>query len=643
MSFSRTAIARACVLAGLASVSASSFAQAASQQIIVTAARFAQPVDELPFGVSVITADDLRSAGVTTVNEALMKLLGVQGRLDFYGGGDYSLDLRGFGATADVNQVIVLDGVKLNEADLSGTRLAGIPIDTVERIEVIRGSAAVLYGEGASGGVISVTTKAAAGVARRNAANLYAAAGSYGLREARGSGTVVLGEFSFDASANKRQADNHRQNFRSEVEGGALAAQWQHEQLRAGVRRSYDRLSTGLPGGLTAAQYAADPSQTGTPQHHGTIRNDLTTAFARADLQGWELALDLGWRDKSLNDVDPAQGPFGTYAYDVDARTQALRARRGFDTGAVKHDLIAGVDRNHWRRSTTYGTAAQSSSAVYLKDALTLTTGTRIDIGARTESLKKSDGGSGTNLDDRQNAWELGLTQTLGAGWAVYGRAGRSFRLANVDEFSFFTNTPIQPQTSRDLELGTRWHDAKTRVELRAYRSTLRHEIGFDPNAANAFGGTGANTNFDPTRRQGVEAEAKTAVTPTLDLGLNLALRQARFTEGPYNGKNVPMTAKTSAAVRAAWQVLPQHRVDADLRYVSSASPDFDNICKIPGYTTLDLRYAFQHGPVELALGVANATDRRYYTQAFRCVGGQTSSIYPEAGRAFTASARWQF
>jgi len=641
VSFSRTAVARACALVGFAALSASAIAQAALQQVVITATRFAAQADDLPFGVSVITADDLRSSGVTTVNEALMKLLGVQGRLDFYGGGDYSLDLRGFGATADVNQVIVLDGVKLNEADLSGTRLAGIPIDTVERIEVIRGSAAVLYGEGASGGVISVTTKAAAGVARRNAANLYAAAGSYGLREARGSGTVVAGEFSFDASANKRQADNHRRNFRSEVEGAALAAQWQHEQLRAGVRRSYDRLSTGLPGGLTATQYAADPEQAATPDDHSTIRNDLTTAFARADLQGWELALDLGWRDKSLGST--TTGGASNYAFDIDARTQALRARRTFDTGALKHDLVAGVDRNHWRRSTAFGTATQSSSAVYLKDGLVLGGGTRIDIGTRTESLKKADGGSGTALDDRENAWEIGLTQPLGGGWAVYGRAGRSFRLANVDEFSFFTNTPILPQTSRDLEFGTRWHDTKTRMELRAYRSVLSHEIGFDPNAANLFGGFGANTNFDPTRRQGVEAEAKTALSPTVHVGLNLALRQARFTEGPYNGKNVPLTAKTSAALRADWQVLPQHRVDADLRYVSSASPDFDNVCKIPGYTTLDLRYAFQQGPLELALGVANATNRRYYTQAYRCVGGQTSSIYPEAGRAFTASARWHF
>ena len=131
-----------------------------------------------------ITADEIRAAGATTVNDAIMRLLGVPGRQDLYGGGEYSLDLRGFGATADNNQVVVLDGVRMTEADLGGTRLAGIPIESVERIEVLRGSGAVLYGEGATGGVIVITTKAGTGRQRPNGASLYGAPAAYGLRDA---------------------------------------------------------------------------------------------------------------------------------------------------------------------------------------------------------------------------------------------------------------------------------------------------------------------------------------------------------------------------------------------------------------------------------------------------------------------------
>ena len=229
--------------------------------VIVTAPRFAQNAAELPFGVSVLTADEIRDAGVATVNEAVMKLLGVIGRLDFFGGGDYGLDLRGFGGTADNNQVVIVDGIRISEADLGGTRLAGIPIESVERIEIVHGSAAVLYGEGATAGAIVITTKGGHGPARANGAELFGAAGSYGVRDVRGSGTLVAGNFALDAAANRRDADNHRDNFRSRTDGASVAGQWRNDGLRVGVRHAIDHLDTGLPGALTTAQYESNPQQ----------------------------------------------------------------------------------------------------------------------------------------------------------------------------------------------------------------------------------------------------------------------------------------------------------------------------------------------------------------------------------------------
>ena len=134
------------------------------REVVVTGSRVAGPRDAQPFGTSVLTEADIQRSGAVTVNDAIMRLLGVVGRQDFYGGGDYALDLRGFGSTADSNQVVIVDGIRFSEADLGGTRLAGIPIESVLQIEVIRGSGAVLYGEGATGGVIIVTTKAGTGV-----------------------------------------------------------------------------------------------------------------------------------------------------------------------------------------------------------------------------------------------------------------------------------------------------------------------------------------------------------------------------------------------------------------------------------------------------------------------------------------------
>ena len=63
----------------------------------------------------------------------------------------------------------------------------------------------------------------------------------------------------------------------------------------------------------------------------------------------------------------------------------------------------------------------------------------------------------------------------------------------------------------------------------------------------------------------------------------------------------------------------------------------------MPSHTTADLRYAVQWRAAEFALGVANLTNRKYYTQAFACANGVATSIYPEPGRALTASLRLRF
>lgn len=612
------------------------------QPVTVTATRFAQNAVDLPFGVSVLVADEIQASGVTTVNEAIMKLLGVPGRLDFYGGGDYGLDLRGFGTTSDSNQVVVVDGIRINEADTGGTRLAGISIDSVERIEVIRGSGAVLYGEGATGGVIVITTKAGRGTARKNQADVYAAAGSFGLRELRGNGTVVAGNFSLDVAANKRDADNHRDNFRSKVDGASVTGQWSNDWLRAGVRHATDHLDTGLPGGLSQSQYDANPRQTNSPSDFASVRNKRSSVFGEAVFGDWQIGLDAGWRDKALT------GSFSGFvsAYDVEASTYALRAKYAAKFGSIANSLTFGIDRDEWKR-TGQGAGGsvdnRRSEAFYLKDEVTLAGGMRLSAGWRTENIKKDNSDSTVNIDQRPNAWELGIVQPVMAGGSVFGRVGRSFRLPNADEFGFTTpGVTLQTQTSRDLELGGRWAYAGGRAELRLYRSALTDEIGYDSNAVGPFG-PGANVNFDPTRRQGIELEVAQALSANANVRVNAATRRARFTAGAYAGKDIPLTPRHTLSVRADWSPAAGHRIDGGVNLVSSQSPDNDNACRMPSYTTADLRYAYRWSLAELAVGVSNLGNTKYYTQAFGCDKGVVGRIYPEAGRAITASVRLHF
>lgn len=609
----------------------------------VQATRFAEPAESLPLGVSVITAEEIRASGATSVNEAVMRLLGVPGRQDLYGGGEYSLDLRGFGTTADSNQVVVLDGIRISEADLGGTRLAGIPIDSVESIEVLRGSGAVLYGEGATGGVIVITTKAGRGRQQASGGSLYGAVGSDGLRDLRGSATLNAGNgFLLDAHAQHRESDGFRDNQRSDAQAGTVSGQWSNDWLRFGARVSQDRLDARLPGALSAAQYAADPTQASRPDDSATIRGERVSAFAQAELGAWQLAFDASRREKELRSVNSGFA----YDYDIVSDTWGVRARHEGTFSGAKNVLVLGADISEWQRDVLgfFGsTATQRSRGFYAKDDVTLAGGTRFSLGARTERIRKDSTSSGTGFSDRQQAWELGVSHPFGAGWTGYARVGRSFRLANVDEFNFTApGVALRPQVSRDAELGTRWSYASGKVEARLYRSALTDEIGFDPAAAGAL--FGANVNFDPTRRQGLEVDWNHAVTPAFGVRVHAALRQATFRSGPYAGNDVPLVPRRTVALRGDWVPVAGHRLSGGVNWVSSQHPDYANACTMPSYATADARYAWQFHPrAELAVGVTNLFDRQIYTQAFACAGGQVTSIYPEAGRRFTASLRVQF
>ena len=616
------------------------------QETRVTAPRFLETVSTLAFGVSVITAAEIKSAGVTTVNDAISKLLGVPARLDFFGSGNSTLDLRGFGPAANSNQVVVLDGLRLSESDLNSPSLSGISIESIDRIEVVRGSAAVLYGEGATGGAIVITTKSGTALIRPSSAQLSAAVGSNGLRGLSATTTLAGGGFSLDITANQRDTNNHRDNFKSKTDGFAATGQWQNDWLRLGLRHGRDSQESGLPGALSAAQYAANPRQTSNPLDQGSIKNERTGVFAEANVGDWQIALDAAKRTKRYASV---QSGFA-FDFDIDASTTALRARNETKGASLANTLVFGVDNNTWRRQIpgSFGSTSNATSqAFYVKNDVTvLTTGTRISLGVRQETLRKDLNSPAILLQSRQRAWEVGAVQPLSINAAVFGRVGRSFRLANADEFSFSApGADIQPQNSQDKEIGLRFNNAATRAELRLYRSDVTNEIGFDPGIANSnsFNGLGANVNFDPTQRQGVELEVKHSLSSSVDLRANAALRRASFKSGVYTGKDVPLTPRQTLALRGDWRFADRQQINAGLQWVGAQKPDFANVCSMPAYAALDARYAYKFANAELAVGATNLTNRKYYSQAFQCIAGVTNGIYPDAGRAVTATLRLDF
>ena len=127
--------------------------------MVVTATRDAEEIRKVPANVTVITQEGIEQSNAQNVVDLLKDQVDVVVR-DFYGNGKTaSVDIRGFGETGTLNVLVLVDGRRVNDIDLSGVDWTQIPMDQIERIEIVRGSGSVLYGDNATGGVINIITK----------------------------------------------------------------------------------------------------------------------------------------------------------------------------------------------------------------------------------------------------------------------------------------------------------------------------------------------------------------------------------------------------------------------------------------------------------------------------------------------------
>ncbi len=129
------------------------------EEVVVTATRTGQSVEKVPANVTVISQEDIKNSNARTVTDLLRSEEGIVVR-DLLGHGKTAqVDLRGYGETGPYNTLVLVDGRRVNEIDLSGVDWTQIPLEQLERIEIVRGTGSVLYGDSAVGGVINIITK----------------------------------------------------------------------------------------------------------------------------------------------------------------------------------------------------------------------------------------------------------------------------------------------------------------------------------------------------------------------------------------------------------------------------------------------------------------------------------------------------
>ncbi|MFV0601467.1 MAG: TonB-dependent receptor [Brachymonas sp.] len=635
-------------------------AQQALDPVVVTATRFESEQQQQPIAAQVITAEEIRESSATTVAEVLSKLGNVHTRINFTGVPDTPIDLRGFGMTGDQNTLVLVNGQRISEYEGATARLSAIPLDSIERIEILRGSGAVLYGSGATGGTINIITRSP--IAVPLSGNVSAQIGSHDSRDLRG-GMQVGGEnWGLRLNAQHYENDNYRKNNRSKQDAvnGELRFGNQKDFIALGFNA--DNQKARLPGARTEDELWNDRRGTSTPNDYLNSKNQMYFLRGEKSLGDVTLALDISHRDKKADMYTASAWGTSLMKTDVSMTTVSPRILWKSKLGSVDNQLTAGIDWSEWSyHNDTTGTGwlssldehgKQKNRAIYIRDEMRFPTNTRLSLGARRESVEQNHRERlvpkpETSEKRYLNAYEIALQQELGSGFSAYGRMGRSFRVANIDENRcWFAPCPplLKPQTSQDREVGMEWHGKRASFRAGLFQMNVNNEIHY-----NAL--TYSNINLSPTRHRGLELEGRMFLGDSVDVAARYTRTQAKFREGIYGGVNVagndvPLVPKDRIGLNIGWQATDDTRATFNVIYTGKQRYDNDQanrFRRMPGYVVADLKVSHQMGPWRFAVGINNLFDKKYYS--YGIVNGTYTSFnaYPEDRRNAYVSAEYRF
>ncbi len=569
-------------------------AQTAKQldPVIVTATGQPTAIGDTLAPILVLTREQIEQSQALDLAELLRFYAGIELGRSGGVGSQTSIFVRG----GESNHTLVLiDGVRVNPATSGGAAVQNIAPDMIERIEIVKGPRATLYGSDAIGGVINVITRGSA----TTGADLSLRGGSDSTYDGSVRGSWAGERGSIGAQVQHLKTDGYP----------ALAGQTQDT--------GYDRTSFNVDGNVKIGKASIGAriwDASGTTDYYGYDPVDFSRVVLSQDYRNQVVALD-------------AALPFS------DALSGTLRVSRGEDDSKQNQgdDFVetirTGIDGNLvWRGERQRLTAAISAIREEVealsfgtptdetRDILSLSLQDEINAG-RHHAVLGATWADYDGFGDRvDGSLEYGFDVT--AGGRLVASASTGFRAPDAtDRFGFGGNPDLKPESAQNLELGwqQRIGDAQ-RIDLRVFRSEVDDLINVLCDAD--FNCTAINV--DEYRNEGVELTWNVVLdhwTATLT-GL---LQDPRDLS---TDTQLLRRAKRTAALRLNRQF---GRWNAGLDVLgSSPRPDFDR--ELGGYALLNLGGGVKIGTqTRVNLRVENVLDKDY----------QTSSGYNQAGVSF--------
>jgi len=703
--FSKKKIALLC--GAVLTLSSTSFALAQSSQstVIVTGSRFEENLNEVPANVKVITRDEIENSSSNTIPQVLSQIGGlrVTGLNSSALNLDASVDMGGYGPTGNSTTVVLVDGIRINPIDSGSVDWESIPIDSIERIEILQGGAGVQYGNGAVGGVINIITNGG----RKSFNQASTTYGTWGTSINNAIFRNTVDKTTYQLSANSSNTNGWRPN----TAANAYSVDAKISQDLGGGDRFYvdgyygytnSQLASPVVGLVgTGNPLAVRPQNAGNnlTTNNSGFRQGLTKSidanfvaeldtsynnktsfyytpqadyFASADygqagsamnnkLQGWQLAVSPR--------VKANFGTLGTtiFGYDFSKANQSGSSSYSPQSQGIilanQYDAINNPYGYFNNLTSDSQNATQINNSVYLIQKIPLNKvfeasgGFRRQVQQASTSSTSISAANGTTNSTQQyaaNAGDVALNANYSPGQRLYIKWNQSFRFPNIDEYWGFVydangvgstvfNGILQPQTTQTYEVGGNWTVLKSKITSSIFKSMTQNEISYNP-------ATGYNYNsIYQTNRGGILFDVSANPFSSFNVGAGGKYQKSYYANGPYAGNAIPIVPDTLLNARANYLITPNWTLGGVVNYVSNqhydAGPSYYTATPVmPSYVIGDVFTSYKYQSIEARFTVKNVGNAQYATYGTGPNNVSSKySYYPSEPRSVYVTLKYSF
>ena len=646
--------------------------QSASQQtVVVTGSRFQENLNEVPADIKVITRDQIENSTSNNIPEVLSQIGGLDVRNTSGNplGLDATVDMGGYGATANSTTLILVDGQRLNPIDSGTVNWESVPIDSIERIEILQGGASVQYGNGAVGGVINIITNG-------GAKSLNQASVAYGSYNTLINNAILRNRFddtTIQLTANTSNTDGWRQNSAA----NAYSFDAKLTQRLGGIDNIYadiffNHSNAQTPGAILGQAGSGNP-QSARATYIGSATN-TDNAGVRAGLikainDRFTFDIDGTYSNKNMSQNTPSASP--AYRYYLYPNWQLAinpKVKANFDGWGT---AVVGYDFNRASQSSSSGSDFSNTNlnqnvsvlnqSVYLiaRMPLRILDGLEASGGFRhqAQNAATNDYTTGSTIAANQkysaNAGDIAVNFNYQSGQKVFVKWDQSYRFPNTDEFwgadpntwAPVFNGILRPQITQTYSAGGDWNLNKTHISASLFQSITQYEIRYDPETFVNLNSTG-NIN-----RTGFLFDASSNVVKSFTLAGGGKLQKSVFATGANSGAGVGLSPDLLLNARAQYSLDRQWNTGLVINYVGTqnydASPTVINsLAKIPSYIAADAYINYILNAWDLRFVVKNIGGSTYATSGgytSPANGGRGYYYYPNTPTTYFLTAKYSF